>query len=45
MHFKRLLPDAILTVIIFTEITGCATTAELKKLNDPHRYRLFVPSS
>lgn len=43
---KQLLLDAILAVLIFTQITGCATmTYEEKEiLNDPNRYRVFVPA-
>lgn len=42
---RQLLVDAILAAIIFTQITGCATTEELQFANDPDRYRLFVPAS
>ena len=45
---RQLLVDAILAMIIFTQITGCATTYDREALqellNEPNRYRLFVPT-
>jgi hypothetical protein len=40
---KGLLLDTVIAVIFFTQITGCTTTADRDLLNDPSRYRLFVP--
>lgn len=44
--FKRLAIDMVFALIIFTQITGCATTSPevLAIQNDPDRYRVFVPS-
>jgi hypothetical protein len=41
---NRLLLDSVIAVIVFTQITGCTTTGDQDLLNDPSRYRLFVPT-
>jgi hypothetical protein len=46
--FSSLLLDAIIAVIIFTQMIGCTTTSDpeiLKILNDPGRYRVLAPTS
>jgi hypothetical protein len=45
VSLTKLLLDSVIAVIVFTQITGCATTAQLEILNDPGRYRVFAPPS
>jgi hypothetical protein len=42
---KPMIIDSIIALIIATQISGCTTAAQREILNDPERYRLFVPSS